>query len=190
MRARQWRPGGADDEEESYSEDVSNQGSSRQSAGAGGTSSVDQSSGQERMSSVGPPPTYDGDRKPGSWEDYRLRARLWLKTTTIAPASRGPRMLQQLTGKAFDTMKHLAEDDSWMDDRENGSKLLEEMGRADRFGREELESLWSALHRLLYSKLKQSDDDVVTFRTRFEETTRKVQRHNVKLPAEALGFTV
>ena len=61
-------------------------------------------------SSVGPPPAYDGDRKPGAWEDYKLRAKLWLRTTTIAETSRGLRMLQQLSGKAFDTMKYMCDD--------------------------------------------------------------------------------
>ncbi|CAK9044047.1 CCHC-type domain-containing protein [Durusdinium trenchii] len=33
-----------------------------------------------------------------------------------------------------------------------------------------------------------SDDDLAAFRTRFEEAVRKVQKHKVELPSEALGF--
>ena len=139
-------------------------------------------------SSVGPPPAYDGDRKPGAWEDYKLRAKLWLRTTTIAETSRGPRMLQQLSGKAFDTMKYMCDDEKWFNDPQNGQRLLDEMSRPDRFGKEEIESLWNALHRLFYSRLRQAEDDPLTFRNRFEEANRKVKKHGVKLPSEALGF--
>ena len=97
-------------------------------------------------------------------------------------------MLQQLTGKAFDTMKFMAEDDSWYNDKENGQKLLDEMNKPNRFGKEEIEGLWHALHRLLYSKLKQPEDDLHQFRNRFEEATRKIKKHGVDLPEEALGF--
>ena len=76
-------------------------------------------------SSVGPPPAYDGDRKPGAWEDYKLRAKLWLRTTTIAETSRGPRMLQ----------KYMCDDETWFNDPQNGQRLLDEMSRPDRFGK-------------------------------------------------------
>ena len=95
-------------------------------------------------------------------------------------------MLQQLSGKAFDTMKYMCDDDDWFNNPQNGQLLLEEMGRPERFGKEEIESL--ALHRLFYSKLRQTDDDLLTFRNRFEEANRKVKKHGVKLPSEALGF--
>ena len=51
-----------------------------------GESSIPSSSGRERSStatghdgkkgSIGPPPTYDGSREPGVFEEYRIRARL------------------------------------------------------------------------------------------------------------------
>eukprot|EP00435_Cladocopium_sp_Y103_P056796 s1568_g19.t1 len=181
---RQWRTSNRDDDdedEESY-EDSSQRETSERPSGTGVTRQVND------RSSVGPPPTYDGDRKPGAWEDYKLRAKLWLRTTTIAETSRGPRMLQQLSGKAFDTMKYMCDDDDWFNNPQNGQLLLEEMGRPDRFGKEEIESLWNALHRLFYSKLRHTDDDLLTFRNRFEEANRKVKKHGVKLPTEALGF--
>ena len=49
-------------------------------------SSIPSSSGRDRSSnatghdgkkgSIGPPPTYDGSREPGVFEEYRVRARL------------------------------------------------------------------------------------------------------------------
>lgn len=185
--SRQWRTNVREmEEEESMSEEPSSRPGGSEEASEPSSSGNRGQTGER--SSVGPPPTYDGSRLPGAWEDFRLRARLWLKTTTIAPSSRGPRMLQQLSGRAFDTMKHMAEDDEWLESPDNGRLLLEEMGKPDRFGKEELESLWSSLHRLFYSRLKQSDDDILTFRNRFEEACRKVKRHGIELPQEALGF--
>ena len=181
-QARQWRGSGPREEE---SEDESSQRET--SEHTSGATSGDTRQVNDR-SSVGPPPTYDGDRKPGAWEDYKLRAKLWLRTTTIAATSRGPRMLQQLSGRAFDTMKYMCDDDDWFNDPQNGQRLLDEMGRPDRFGKEEIESLWNALHRLFYSRLRQAEDDPLTFRNRFEEANRKVKKHGVKLPSEALGF--
>ena len=108
--SRQWRARDyEEDDEEEYSEEPSSQQGSSVQQNAPASSGISKAS-QDR-SSVGPPPSYDGDRRQGQWEDYRIRARLWLKTTTIAETSRGPRMLQQLSGRAFDTMKYLAEDD-------------------------------------------------------------------------------
>lgn len=164
QRPRQWRPSSTEDYEDETSE--SHLESSEPTSGSGST--------QRKEASVGPPPSYDGDRRPGKWEDYKLRAKLWLKTTTIAETSRGPRMLQQLTGRAFDTMKFMAEDDSWFSDRDNGQKLLDEMNKPEYFGKEEVESLWNSLHKLLYAKMKQPDDDLISFRNRFEEANRKV----------------
>ena len=182
-QARQWRGSGVRDDDDSEDESSQREASEHTS----GATSGDTRQVNDR-SSVGPPPAYDGDRKPGAWEDYKLRAKLWLRTTTIAETSRGPRMLQQLSGKAFDTMKYMCDDEKWFNDPQNGQRLLDEMSRPDRFGKEEIESLWNALHRLFYSRLRQAEDDPLTFRNRFEEANRKVKKHGVKLPSEALGF--
>ena len=80
-----------------------------------------------------------GIRSAGVWEEYKIRARLWLMTTTIEEKARGPRLLQALTGHAFELMKHMAESDEWLEDPENGKLLLEEMGKPSFFGKEELE---------------------------------------------------
>lgn len=97
-------------------------------------------------------------------------------------------MLQALSGRAFEAMKHLADDESWMNDVNNGQQLLGEVSKPTYFGKEEVESLWSSLQKLFYTKLRKDDDDLVTFRTKFEEATRKVHKHKVELPSPALGF--
>ena len=84
-RPRQWRQSVQDDEDD-YSESQSQVGSSERPSGETSSSGVM----RRENASVGPPPSYDGDRRPGAWEDYKLRAKLWLRTTTIAETSRGP----------------------------------------------------------------------------------------------------
>ena len=188
---RAWQGGGREfddfEEEEDESEFTSREAASRDGRSSGRIPSarIPSSNDYRGKSSVGPPPQFDGDRSAGAWEEYRIRARLWLSTTTIDERSRGPRMLQSLSGRAFEAMKHLADDDSWMNDVNNGQQLLDEMSKPTYFGKEEVESLWSSLQKLFYTKLRKDDDDLVTFRAKFE---RKVQKHKVELPSPALGF--
>lgn len=180
--ARQWR-GVRPEEEEDDSESSQSRSTPGRSSATGGTGSY-----TGGKSSVGPPPSYSGDRSAGAWDEYRIRARLWLRTTPIEERARGPRMLQALTGQAFESMKHLADSDEWMEDPRNGQILLEEMAKPSFFGKEELESLWSALQKLLYTKLRSDEDDLSSFRNKFEEAVRKIKKHGVTLPDQALGF--
>ena len=180
--ARQRRGGRQDEEEEEESESSHSRSTPQGSSATGATS---YGGGK---SSVGPPPSYDGSRSAGAWDEYRIRARLWLRTTPIEERARGPRMLQALTGQAFESMKHLADSDEWMEDPRNGHLLLEEMAKPTFFGKEELESLWGALQKLLYTKLRSDDDDLGSFRNKFEEAVRKIKKHGVSLPDQALGF--
>ena len=179
---RTWQAGRLDEEEEE------SEVSQSQTTPAGSAYNTSSGVGSHGNSGVGPPPAYNGDRSIGVYEEYKIRARLWLRTTTIEEKARGPRLLQALTGAAFESMKHLAESDEWMDDHQNGQILLDEMSKPNNFGREDIESLWSALQKLFFTKLRLDDDDMVSFRTRFEESVRKVKKHGVELPSEALGF--
>lgn len=181
---RQWQGGRREDEEDDESEYTSSHDTRNQSSGISGTAA----SGGGKASSVGPPPAFNGDRSAGAWEEYRIRARLWLQTTTIDEKSRGPRMLQALTGQAFEAMKFLADSDEWMNNPQNGRILLEEMAKPAYFGKEELESLWSALQKLFYTRLRNDDDDLTTFRNKFDDAVRKIRKHHVDLPDSALGF--
>ena len=180
---RQWRGTvrGDDDEEE---EDE--QSSNTTSRGRGSMST--QSNSESKKGSIGPPPCYDGSREPGVFEEYRIRAKLWLFTTNIDARARGPRMLQALSGKAFESVKHLIDDQDWLDAQDNGDRLLELLSKPEYYGKEELESLYHAMYKLFFSELRKEDDDLPAFRSRFEQAVRKVKKHKVELPQEALGF--
>ena len=42
------------------------------------------SSGAARKSGTNaPPPTYDGSKEPGIFDDYKIKAKLWLKTSDL-----------------------------------------------------------------------------------------------------------
>lgn len=181
---RQWQGGRREEDEDEDSEYTGSQDTQNQSSGTSGT----RGTGGGKASSVGPPPTFSGDRSAGVWEEYRIRARLWLQTTTIDERSRGPRLLQALTGQAFEAMKFFADSDEWMNNPQNGKVLLDEMAKPAYFGKEELESLWSALHKLFYTRLRNDEDDLTSFRNKFDDAVRKIKKHHVDLPESALGF--
>ena len=44
------------------------------------------------------------------------------------------------------------------------------------------------MYKLFFSELRKEDDDLSAFRSRFEQAVRKVKKHKVELPQEALGF--
>ena len=181
QQRRGWRPAGErdlpdDEETSSYTHTQSR-----------GDSGVGSDEGRFK-GSVGPPPSYDGDRGAGVFEEYKLRAKLWLHSTNIDHVARGPRMLQALSGKAFEATKHLIEDDDWCNSRDNGAQLLKLLATPENFGKEEIERLWNSMYRLFFSELRKSEDDLPAFRSRIEECVRKVKKHGVELPTEALGF--
>eukprot|EP00435_Cladocopium_sp_Y103_P026844 s2890_g6.t1 len=176
---RQWQGRGRNEEEDEDEEDSSYQSGGRSS----GYTERD-----SRKGSAGPPPTYDGSREPGVFEEYRIRARLWLFSTNLENRARGPRLMQSLTGKAFESVKHLIDDQQWLDSPDNGEKLIDLLARPEYYGKEELESLYHAMHKLFYSDLRKDDDDLPAFRSRFEQAVRKIKKHHVSLPPEALGF--
>ena len=82
----------------------------------------------EDRSNVGPPPSFDGT---GLFEDYEIKARLWLATTKTRAAARGPQLLRALSNEPFNDFKHLIKDKVWMADKCNGEKLLDQMGSAE-----------------------------------------------------------
>lgn len=135
MATRQWqgrRSDEAEDEEESsYSGNCSSNYSASDRKGTGGP----------------PPPSYDGSREPGAFEEYRVRAKLWLYSTQVESRAKCPRLMQALTGKAFESVKHLIDDSTWLDSIDNGEKLVELLARPEYYGKEELESLYHAMNR-------------------------------------------
>ena len=44
------------------------------------------------------------------------------------------------------------------------------------------------MHKLFFSDLRKPDDDLPAFRSKFEQAVRKIKKHKVELPQEALGF--
>ena len=182
MVGRQWQGNGrsrrASDDDEDEEEESSIQSSRDRSSNGG----------DGKKGSYGPPPTYDGSREPGVFEEYRGRARLWLFSTNVESRARGPRLMQALSGKAFESVRHLIDDNSWLEASDNGEQLVELLAKPEYYGKEELESLYHAMHKLFYSELRRDEDDLPSFRSRFEQAVRKVKKHRVDLPQEALGF--
>eukprot|EP00435_Cladocopium_sp_Y103_P033633 s58_g8.t1 len=179
MRQWQGRAGqGDEDEEEEEDSNVSS------SVGRTSRSATNES----KKGSIGPPPSYDGSREAGVFEEYRIRAKLWLFTTNVESRARGPRLMQALSGRAFESVRHMIDDSDWLEAPDNGEQLLELLAKPEYYGKEELESLYHSMHKLFYSELRKDDDDLPAFRSRFEQAVRKVEKHKVKLPPEALGF--
>lgn len=185
--ARQWHGRRRQDEEDDDESSNSNQDSSSASREQN-SSMTGYESRKGSSAGVGPPPTYNGNRGAGIFEEYRVRAKLWLHTTPLDSRARGPRLLQALTDKAFESCRHLIDDQDWLDSPDNGTKLLELLNQPEYFGKEELESLYHSMNKLFYEELRKADDDLASFRSRFEEAVRKLRRHKIELPSEALGF--
>lgn len=91
----------------------------RRRQGSSDGSDRDQDSGR---TNAGPAPEWDGESVP--FQDYVIKARLWLATTKSKPRTRGPLLLSKLTKVRFETMKYLAKDVSWMQSDTNGDDLI------------------------------------------------------------------
>eukprot|EP00969_Alexandrium_andersonii_P008093 351779-Alexandrium_andersonii.AAC.1 len=136
-----------------------------------------------------PPPAYDGDKKPGKFENYQIRATLWLHTVDqVRTSARGPMLLSQLTGAAFESAKHLAKDRSWLGADDNGERLIDFLAQPDQFGTEKQDELLTALWELIYGMERTKGEEVGTFITRFRGKVQKLRENGVTLPNEALGF--
>eukprot|EP00435_Cladocopium_sp_Y103_P038998 s1685_g10.t1 len=96
--------------------------------------------------------------------------------------------MQALSGRAFESVRHLIDDSDWLEAADNGERLLGLLAKPEYYGKEELESLYQSMHKLFYSDLRKSDDDLPAFRSKFEQAVRKIRKHKVELPPEALGF--
>ena len=94
---------------------------------------------QHERTTAGPPPEWDGVKC--EFKDYKIRVRLWLRTTKTPPVARGPLLLKGLTGGPWENTKHLANDDSWLNDPRNGETLIQLMDTKEMYGEEERESM-------------------------------------------------
>ena len=144
----------------------------------------DNESDHERTN-AGPPPTFDGTT---DFKDYKIRARLWLSTTKSKPRTRGPLLLKNLSGSAFDNFQWLANDDSWLNASDNGETLLAKMNTREYYGEDSREDMLNCLGRLTYQLERSKGENQRDFCARFEIAVRKVRDHGVQLPPEYLGF--
>lgn len=133
-----------------------------------------------------PPPEWDGVT-PG-FQDWLIKARLWLATTRVKARSQGPMILQKLTGPPFQSFKHWAKDSAWLMDEQGGKKLLDKMDTPEYFGEDREEELLSALSKVTYHLRRGKDEAHRPFFNRWDEAIRKVEEHGVHLPEKYLGF--
>ena len=143
--------------------------------------------GQGRGSGTGPPPP-EWDGTSCTFQDWLIKARLWLATTRAKPCSQGPMILQRLSGQPFQSLKHYARDQSWLSDDRNGKKLLDVMDTPELFGEDREEELLASLAKLTYHLRRQKDEGCRSFFNKFDDAVRKIQEHNVTLPEKYLGF--
>ena len=133
-------------------------------------------------SNAGPPPSWDGTT---SFRDY---LHLWLATTKVKPRARGPLLLKNLSSTPFDDLKHLARDDAWMDNPQNGKLLLQMMDTKELYGEDEREEMLHSLVTVTYTLRRGKNEPHKAFFSRWENAVRKLQEHSVELPKEYLGF--
>ena len=142
--------------------------------------------GEEQRTSSGPPPEWDGEAI--SFQDYAIKARLWLATTKSKPRTRGPLLLQKLSKVPFETMKHLAKDSAWMKSDTNGEQLINLMDQPENFGDDSEEDLLSALAKVTYHLRRGKEETHRSFFNKWEQAMRKVTEHRVVLPEKYVGF--
>lgn len=154
----------------------------------GHRSYASQDSGDDRddgeRTNAGPPPSFDGT----GFKDFQIRAKLWLATTKSKPRTRGPLLLKNMTGTAFDNFKHLAKDDSWLSNPLSGQLLLDQMDTREYYGDDSREDMLNCLGKLTYQLKRNKGEGQRDFCARWENAVRKVKEHGVQLPPEYLGF--
>ncbi len=134
---------------------------------------------------AGPPPEWDGQT---TFEDYQIRARLWIATTKNRPQVRGPLLLKALKGAPFESFKHLAKDTVWLESQTNAEELLQKMDTPDHFGEDKEEHLLSSLSRITFHMKRSKQEGWREYFARWEVALRKVREHHVDLPEPYLGF--
>ena len=114
---------------------------------------------------AGPPPERDGNT---TFEDYQIRARLWIATTKNRPQVRGPLLLKALKGAPFESFKHLAKDSVWLESQTNAEELLQKMDTPDYFGEDREEHLLSSLSRITFHMKRSKQEGWREYFSRWE----------------------
>ena len=141
---------------------------------------------EHERTTAGPPPEWDGDNL--DFKDYKLKAKIWLRTTRTPPAARGPLLLKSLSKGPWEDLKFLAGQEEWLTDPKNGEKLIDLMNTKEFYGEELREDMLAACSRITFHIRRQKGEKARTFLTRWDNAERKVREHGVALPAEFLGF--
>ena len=100
------------------------------------------------------------------FKDYKIKAKLWLRTTRTPAVARGPLLLKGLSGTPWEHMKFLATDDRWLDDPTNGNFLLSLMDTKEYYGEEERESMLAACSRLTFHLRRSKGERAQSFMLR------------------------
>ena len=135
---------------------------------------------------AGPPPDWDGENI--DFKDYKLKARIWLRTTRTPPSARGPLLLKALTKGPWEDLKFLAGQDDWLNNPKNGEELINLMNTKEFYGEEMREDMLAACSRITYHLRRSKGEKARSFLTRWDTAERKVRDHGVNLPPEYLGF--
>ncbi|CAE7037736.1 RE1 [Symbiodinium sp. CCMP2592] len=146
----------------------------------------DDDGGSEFRTNAGPPPAWDGSECP--FEDYLIRARIWISTTKAQARTRGPLLLKSLSSTPFQDFKHLAKDPAWLSNPDNAEVLLKKMDSPEFYGDDQDEHLLASLARVTYHLKRQRNETARQFLGRWEAAERKVQEHKVLLPSLYRGF--
>ena len=141
---------------------------------------------EQERTTAGPPPEWDGVEV--DFKDYKLKAKIWLRTTRTPAHARGPLLLKNLSKGPWEDLKFLASDESWLSDPANGNRLIDLMDSREFYGEEKRESMLAACSRLTFHLKRQRGESARSFMTRWDTAERKVREHEVKLPPEFLGF--
>ena len=141
---------------------------------------------EDKTGSPGPPPEWGGEPP---FEDYLIRARLWIATTKSRPTARGPLLLKSLKGAPFESFKHLAKDDTWLASSTNAEELLQKMDAPEYYGDDREEHLLASLARITFHLKRGKGEGWREYFAKWENALmRKVREHRVELPEPYLGF--
>ena len=182
---RKWKTNYDEDDDDEYVEQQSEKSWTPERQGPSRESGTASSGAARKTGTNASPPTYDGSKEPGVFDDYQIKAKLWLKTSNLDDNMKGVRLLQGLSGRAFDQMKYLARDENWLDAEDGGQRLIIMMNSDKHFGKFSNEELAQELQKLLFDRMKDKKDDLANLRAKFDEQVRKLKKWSADLNQDA-----
>ena len=136
---------------------------------------------------AGPPPDWKG---PGDvpFEDWLIKAELWIASAKTKPKMRGPLILRSLSGPPFESFNRLAKDNTWLTSETNAEDLLQKMDSPEYYGDDVEEHLLASLTRITYHMKRGKNEGWQEFFARWDSAMRKVREHAIELPELYVGF--